>query len=961
MPRLFELLSDGSEKKLRRAHGAVRQAGKKGPGARRRTPGPRPSRQGGPAEQAGIVVPDFVAVDLETTGLDHRNNRIIEIGLVRFTGGKPAGEYCTFVNPGAAIPDAITRLTGIGDADVANAPPFADIAEPVLAFIGDAPLCGHQVEFDVNFLNEELRRLTRPKLTNQSLDSASLSRLAVPDLSGYSLSQVASAIGVPLANAHRALEDARASGMVAARLVPRLAEIPPHVRHTMAAFAPASVLKTILYRSVGRQRPAAPSSKRLPPLPKRLAEPDEPAPADTDMVRKSFGENGSLSRVMEGYRVRDAQVRMAVDVARAINGGGYLVAEAGTGVGKSLAYLVPAAHWAYANDARVIVSAYTRNIGDQIVKRDLPVVRQMLGEGFSYSVLKGRANYLCINRWRRLLAGQHGNLSPRERFAILPLIRWAEETETGDIEEQNLFNRRWFAKVWGLISAESHECEGRRCPHGDTCFLQRARRKAQGSHVVVINHALFFSEICAESSFLGRIGPIVFDEAHHLEECGHRHLRVEFDTNRSNRFLESLDSLLRSLQKGRSGKEPVPEIKEFKATLKHLRKSVRDFLFDCESWVRRTHPDTPAAYQIACRDEPLAGSGGLASFEIDMRDLQDCLLSLQRLWREKEEEGSAVYSDMLACMEQVSQMRADIDYLTAARAEDHVFWMEGNLQKGWVKLCGVPLEIGELLADIWQRRTRAAVFTSATLSVLGSIDFFKHKVGLEHVDPDRVDFHAYAKTFSSEQVFRCAVRSPVEPDAPGYASHVAGCVVSLLRAFEKNLLVLFTSNAMLNSVFDALKNNREVPADATILAQHLSGSRQVMLDQFKRARRAALLGTQSFWEGIDAPGTECEIVLVPRLPFLVPTHPLTQALAQRYKERYGDSFRSYSVPEAIIRFRQGAGRLIRGPEDRGALVVLDPRLISKRYGHLFVDSLDGDFVFSESIEEMTAQVARFFG
>ncbi len=961
MPRLFELLSGNTEKQLRAKHGAQRDTRAKRPASRespRRGASPGTRKTG---EVPAIAVPDFVAVDLETTGLDYRNDRIIEVGAVRFEAGRPLEEFSTFVSPGVAVPEAITQLTGISDAQLAGAPRFTDIASKLLAFLGDLPLCGHQVEFDINFLNEELRRLAQNRLPNPQLDSASLSRLALPGLQGYSLSQVAQALGIELLSAHRALDDARASGAVASALIPRLAEIPAHVRYTMARFAPHSVLKTLLFESVGKREPRTASPPcSLPKLPKRLAEPGETAPVEERAISECFSAEGALSKAMRDYAPRPAQEQMALAVAQALNDGFFLVAEAGTGVGKSLAYLVPAACWAFKNNTRVLVSSYTRNIGDQLIKRDLPVVKQVVGAGFTYSVLKGRANYLCMNRWRRLLAGQHGNLSPRERFAILPLIRWAEETGTGDIEEQNLFNRKWFAKVWNLISAEAHDCEGWRCPHSEECFLQRARRAAQGSHVVVINHALFFSEICAESSFLGTLGPIVFDEAHHLEACGHRHLRVELDTNRINRFLESLDSLLKAVGKGPSEAHGSDEGKRFKTALKHMRKSSLGFLTECEMWVRSRYGDAPAAYQLAYHDRPFAACASLAGFEIDIRELQDALIALQRLWRERGDEKEAVYSDIVACLERASQLKADLDYLTTAYAEDHVFWVEGNLEKGWVKLCGVPLDIGELLADIWKKRTGPVIFTSATLSVLGSIDFFKEKVGLDRIDGGKVLFEDWAKPFSPQQVFRCAVRSPMEPDADGYCDYVAGSLARLLQRFEKNILVLFTSNAMLAGVCSALRGRSDVPVDASVLAQHLSGSRQVMLEQFKRSRRAALLGTESFWEGIDVPGSECEIVVVPRLPFLVPTHPLTQALARRYEERCGDSFRSYTVPEAIIRFRQGAGRLIRSAADRGAFVVLDSRITGKSYGKMFMRSLGGNFVFSESVDEMVALVGSFF-
>jgi predicted DnaQ family exonuclease/DinG family helicase len=960
MPRLFELIPDSTERKLRSSAGPYvpknKNQGKKwyGPGV---------NQNSGLSGQTQTAIPDFVAFDLETTGLNPKKDRVIEIGAVRFCNGIKGEEISFFVNPQTSIPSAITRLTGICDKDVADALPFSEIAERITAFIGSSPVCGHQVEFDVNFLNEEFKRCGREKLNCQQLDTAALSRLILTELSGFTLGQVSTYLGVKLESAHRALDDARASGLVAVRLVPKLMEIEPETCLVMARFAPQSMIKSMLFKAAGGKKTAAREKQIFSNavFHKKLAIPEEPVPLDEKKISDCFAADGAAGRIMEGYSPRPAQVQMALAVAQTLNSGGDLAAEAGTGVGKSMAYLVPAAMWAAENNSRVLVSAYTRNVGDQLVKRDLPVIRKLTGDRITFSVLKGRGNYLCLNRWQRLMAGEHGNLSPRERMAVLPLIRWAFMTNSGDIEEQNLFNRKWFGKVWNLVSAEPHGCEGRRCPLFDDCFLQRARRLAQSSNIVVINHALFFSEICAESSFLGPIGPIIFDEAHHLQECGHRHLRTELDTNRISRFMELLDSLLKTLHNCHGNDAEQEKIKRFKAEVKGIRKCSQDFLAECAVWAVSQHNPPPVSYQETYRDSPFNSLYSLSVLTAGIAGVLDAVIELHKEFRETRSEDDTLLGDIAACVDQSSQFKADLAYLSAGCTEDHVFWVEGDREKNWVKLCGVPLDIGEILSGIWGEKTGAVVFTSATLSVAGSIDYFRQKAGITSKHSDKFVFETFGMPYTAEQTVKCALNCATDPDGEGYAGHVAQTVAKLLREFEKNILVLFTSNAMLAAVYDILKADNTLPADSRILGQHLSGSRQVMLDTFKKSRRAALLGADSFWEGIDAPGEECEIVIVTRLPFLVPTHPLTRALAARCEEREGESFRSFTIPEALIRFRQGAGRLIRTEQDRGAVVVLDRRIIEKGYGKLFVNALGGGFVFSQNMEELTGRLHEFFG
>jgi Rad3-related DNA helicase len=286
-----------------------------------------------------------------------------------------------------------------------------------------------------------------------------------------------------------------------------------------------------------------------------------------------------------------------------------------------------------------------------------------------------------------------------------------------------------------------------------------------------------------------------------------------------------------------------------------------------------------------------------------------------------------------ACSEQTSQLRADLQYLVAAKTEDHVFWAEGNHEKKWAKLCGVPLDISGLLAKIWERCAGGIVFTSATLAAQGTADYFKRSAGLEPF-AEKTESVILKSPYSASQTLFCGFGKCPEPDNPAFAPFAAEAIAAVHNKLGKNILALFTSNAMLNNVFGHLKSRPDIDKN-NLLAQNFGGSRSSMLEQFKSQSGMILLGTDSFWEGVDAPGEACEVVIIPRLPFPVPTHPLTMALGKRMEELYGSSFFSYSVPEAIIKFRQGIGRLIRSSKDRGTLIILDNRIITKGYGKQF--------------------------
>ncbi|MBD3243203.1 MAG: hypothetical protein GF331_21620, partial [Chitinivibrionales bacterium] len=659
MPRLSDLLSDNSSRErlteMRREARPRQRGGKRGINR----------RHGRDRQPAVLRVPDFVAVDLETTGLDSRHDRIIEIGAVRFVQGRETDAYSALVNPGRAIPAVITALTGITDDDVCEAPSFDKVFEDLLRFVGRFPICGHQIDFDISFLNEELRRLGREKLTNQRLDTAGLSRLLLPCLTGYSLTHVSRHMEVALPKAHRALDDARASGMVAVGLVPKIAGLPLATRELLADFAPRSLLKRLIISSLpqsggGKRAPQRKPAERV----EKLQAAEEPVKLSPDEVDRAFGPDG-LGGVLDNFDARPQQTDMAHRVAEAFNDNVLLAAEAGTGTGKSLAYLVPAAIWAVGSGRRVLVSTHTRNLQDQLAAKDLPVVNRLLGGKLRFAALKGRANYLCRHRYGRLLRGELGNLSLRERTGLLPLIRWAEETESGDIEEQRQFNRKWYGKVWNLIAADLNGCGSFRCPSYDQCFVQRARRLAQSSHIVVVNHALFYSDVCAESSVLGQPGPIIFDEAHHLEACGHRSLAVVLDSNRITRYLDVCTNLVVRLEKEAGDEKAKAVASDLKKRLRLVRRHADELQAALAGYAAK-HGGGQQEYQVAVEPNGPSSLAEAGAFKLVLDDLQDALLELRRAVEARDDDDETLPADIETCTGQTSQLRADFTYLTAA-------------------------------------------------------------------------------------------------------------------------------------------------------------------------------------------------------------------------------------------------------------------------------------------------------
>lgn len=380
MPRLSDLLSDKLKSRL------FAEAQKKAPAAKTRRPFQTEKLSAAPA----VPLPDFIAIDVETTGLDFSSDRIIEVGAVKFTGGKPREAYSSLVKPGVPLPPAITDLTGIAEADVAGAPVFAEIAPTLLAFLGGLPLCGHQIDFDLTFLNKELERAGQKPIASLSLDTVLLSRILLQSGTRFSLQSVSDSLDVALDTAHRASSDARASGEIANVLIPKISQLPLHVRQTMAAAAPASFLKSLIFKSLGTAPPGV-KLKTLPALPSsnKLSVPETYREIDSEEIKKNFLKEGALERCMPSFSPRKSQLDMALSVTSALNTQSILVAEAGTGTGKSLAYLLPAAFWALKNNTRILVASRTRNLQDQLISKELPLIFKILGRQIPFQRFKG--------------------------------------------------------------------------------------------------------------------------------------------------------------------------------------------------------------------------------------------------------------------------------------------------------------------------------------------------------------------------------------------------------------------------------------------------------------------------------------------------------------------------------------------------------------------------------------------
>ncbi len=962
----------------------------------------------------------YVALDLETTGLNPEKDAIIEVGVVKYRDGQPVEEFDTLINPGRPIPYEITLITGIRNEDVLGKPSFERIAVALERFVGSAVIVGHNISFDLGFL-----RAKGLFIENQGLDTWELASVLIPARPSYSLGSLAVHFGIPSPSQHRALNDAEVSGRLFeilcehAGLLPKgvLAEI---VRLVHRSNWPLAEVFMDAARAAGLNRVAA----SAPPLEQvvpscslfdawQCAEPmtlnDQSTPVDVEELAAMLQPGGVFADLFPTYEHRPQQVQMLEAVAEAFNIGHHLMVEAGTGTGKSVAYLLPAIAHAAQNNDRVVISTNTINLQDQLFRKDLPDLQRVLerawarSEPFRATLLKGRSNYLCTERFESLRS--QTSLTNDELRGMVRILCWLTQTQTGDQAELSL-PLQSDRTVWGQVSAASEGCSLDRCErevHG-RCYFYRARKAAEAAHVIVVNHALLMADAATQNRVLPEYHRLIVDEAHHLENAVTEQLSFRADRLSLGTWLSALFSPGSGVGAGNATRRPStgpagsaqdalwgqgadttapagftqdahvgvrtgllgdisealrphlpPHIFEpiqnaiiqtqadvaaARSRLDFFWQVIEEFVLDAAPRGERDEYDTRLRINSAVRAQPVW---------VDVEIAWDNLGAAWQLLTDDLDAVKVALQDVLVAMPETRQLERLTGELvgimarlaeTAAALETWVMRPDGN-QVCWVEVNNgerqrrpvlrmAPVHVGNLVQDNILFRNDTVILTSATLRTAGSFDYVRDR--LAAVDAD-VTFVGSPFDYKESTLLYLPTDLP-EPNMPAFQNVVENALVALAKALEGRTLALFTSYAQLKRTASAI-GPALTQAGITVLAQGAGSSRHQLLETFKTSNKMVLLGTRSFWEGVDVVGPALSALVLVRLPFAVPSDPIVAARS----ETFDDPFHHYQVPDAILRFRQGFGRLIRSKTDRGVVVVMDKRVTSKGYGKLFLESL----------------------
>lgn len=934
---------------------------------------------------------EWVALDLETTGLSPSRNDIIEIGAVKFKDGEVVEVFSTFICPDDFISQEITDLTGITYDDVKDAPRLDEKAFELLQFMGDLPIVGQNIAFDLGFLLSNAKSkiyFDKTQMIRKSHDTSMLARFIFPSMDYYGLGSLAETFSIPVKPNHRATDDAMATGLLFHKLLQLLDNVPaPDLieAHRFLSGTSSPLLNTLRFRLQYIEK-AVPEENIPNPFwnfsgnkENYFQIKDAPKPDLTitkRQVRQFFSDLQRFQSVLSDYEVRPEQLEMADVVMDAFHNNSIAIVEAGTGVGKSMGYMIPA----LLSGQRVVVSTNTKNLQDQLFYEEIPRLGKLFKFGFTALLAKGRSNYVCKTKWKMLLDNPDRLDDVSQRECAAYMVRWIKSTKTGDLAEFSAAKGPERSRFLNFVASEPGYCTTRVCAKSD-CFYTKVRILAQKADIVIVNHSLVFADIDADRNILGDISHFIFDEAHRLEDTATHHYEVTLNKDVVLFALENIEKICKKrsdLWNAIESNSLLESSGEYLATVYTNTLGIRDLVDDFFNFIENMFKSN--ANEEFKYSQSMIYDSSSEMHQLWFKQADPLINALEKLSKSAQRitqrltaiSGDLipvnVLSDLKSAAESINKVSDALIDSTKTPDKNRVYWVEVPVQMNrFVQIKSAPLDVSMMLHEFVWSDVKTAVLTSATLSTstgVGGFRFCIKRLGIDKFveNEKEVISKQFGTPFNLEEM--CAIgyadylEHPTQNQAE-YLIQVVDVIANLSLRFRKGTLVLFTSYSSLHEVNQMLRG-KLLNSGIDIFTQIGSHGRDRLVSQFKRKTGSILLGTESFWEGVDVPGKALEMVIIPKLPFDVPGDPIVSARIDKIKEEGRHPFGEYQLPNAILKMRQGAGRLIRKSTDKGVVLILDKRVVSMSYGKQFRQALRGSSRVLSSYEATETMVREFF-
>lgn len=924
-------------------------------------------------------------LDVETTGIDPHRDRIIEVAVLVARGPEVIGRYSSLVDPGRPVPRDTTLLTGIDDEMLCGAPSIDAVVREVAAFLGKRDVVAHHASFDRTFVADAAAR-AGVALPCRWLDSLELARIGLPRLRSHRLRDLAEAFGItePF---HRATGDVEAMFRIWRIALAGVADLPLELVGALAGLSPSTdwtlrdTLRQVAARGQGRtfdMKPLRMESTRGHHL-AGLADADERELTcpDPDKVLAEFDRDGAVGRMYAGFETREEQRKMAEAVLSAFAGRHHVAIEAGTGVGKSVAYLVPAGSFALANGLGVGVATKTNTLMDQLVHGELPKLSAALGGKLRYVALKGYEHYPCLRKIDRRT--DEDGLSGDEVANLAALVAWVAQSSWGDLDAVNL---HWTPDTKRRIACSVEDCTRKRCRfYPNLCYLHGVRRRAAGAHVVVTNHALLFRDRAAAGGILPPLRYWIVDEAHAAEAEARKQLSVSADhrtiaallgalhTDGRGGAVDALRARVRS-RAGAQGLEHLGDRVELLAarmraevtTASTIAGSFFDFLKDLR--VEEDGYDSAelrVTAELRDRSEWSVAAGVGHSLARRVETIVSCGRDLITTLEEAGEDFVDARADLAGLLSRLREQLAGLESVLEGADESFVYSVQVSKRRDDRRdsVSASMLDVGEALLERFYPDTHSVVFTSATIATGDDFGHFARTVGLDRLPVGSWESLRLESSYDFDR--QMAVFVPSDMPEPRGSAHLATLERLLLGVHEAmggSVLTLFTSKREMEALYDRLVGPLEARG-LNLLLQGRGMSNKRVRDEFLADERLSLFATKSFWEGFDAKGDTLRCVVIARLPFGRVRDPLYEERQQRFGRRAWDDF---YLPEAVLELKQAAGRLVRSSSDEGCVIVADGRLSSgKGYARHFLEALPVSDIEVVPTDEVVERVRRRFG
>ncbi|SMB94591.1 ATP-dependent DNA helicase DinG [Desulfonispora thiosulfatigenes DSM 11270] len=898
----------------------------------------------------------FVALDLETTGLDE-SAEIIEIGLVKFIDGEITDKYQTLLKPSKPISKEIEELTGITNEMLKDKPKWAMIEHDVLDFIGQDFLVAHNASFDSGFIS----RVTDKLIEKIWVDTYQLAKIALPTIPNYKLADIAQFFNLKIEKYHRAANDAEMAGKILLNLAKTLFKYSPFlIQENIELLQNTNDGLTYILKNVQTKIISKFSYDE------NIHQGQEQNYSNTALNIKEGSETlkpgGIISSCYNNYEYRVEQVNMLKVVDKAFLENKHAIIEAGTGIGKSMAYLIPALIWAQKKEKKVIIATHTIALQEQLFKKEVPFLEKCFEVKLPVAIIKGRNNYICKRRFEKIKVLK--KTESKENIFLIQINNWLSETKYGDKEELNL--KKYENEYWHQISSQSETCLARKCPFFyKECLYMKNKRHSEKSNIIITNHALLLQDAKINNKLLPEYDYAIIDEAHNLEEEATEQFATKVD-------LLKVIKLCNQLCKGKNigiidrinfqitssdnlgnfdlVKENIQIIKDETQILKSKVLEIKELFFNSRisnfDETRITQKERMSPEWICFLEQLDELKNFITSLKVKLVKVISYLDSIEKL--------EDYNKEMDFIVKIISENIETLNIFLEGKNPNYVYWIASNKGNNFQNLIifTAPIEIGSILSKNLFNDKKSIVLTSATLSVAGSFDYTIKSLGLKGYDI--LQFTANSPFNYKNKSLICIpsdIPDPTLTSEDNYTKEIINNIKTILKVAKGGVLILLTSNKMLNKIYYALKKDSNLK-DKNILTPGIDGSRTTVIKQLKDNISTVVLGVNSFWEGIDVKGDALTTVIIVKLPFVPPTRPVVAARLDKLKENGEMGFFVYSLPKAILKFRQGYGRLIRDKNDWGALIILDQRIISKNYGKQFLSSLPSQRIIQDTSKKV---------